>query len=56
MKTLLACLVVLTSFAAGAQDYPSKPVRLVVPFPPGGPLDVAGRMIVVRPLPGLLDP
>jgi len=45
MKTLLACLVVLTSFAAGAQDYPSKPVRLVVPFPPGGPLDVAGRMI-----------
>lgn len=30
---------------AGAQEYPVKPIRLVIPFPPGGSNDVVGRMI-----------
>jgi tripartite-type tricarboxylate transporter receptor subunit TctC len=48
MRTIHACAIALLALAAGgvaAQDFPSRPVRLVVPFPPGGPLDVAGRMI-----------
>ncbi|HTP96153.1 MAG TPA: tripartite tricarboxylate transporter substrate binding protein [Burkholderiales bacterium] len=36
------------SLAAHAQDYPAKPVRWVVPFPAGGPLDIVARVIGVR--------
>jgi tripartite-type tricarboxylate transporter receptor subunit TctC len=38
----------LLSHAAFAQDYPNKPVRVVVPWPPGGTTDVAGRAIAQR--------
>ena len=33
---------------ASAQDYPTKPVKLIVPFPPGGSNDVVGRMIALQ--------
>jgi tripartite-type tricarboxylate transporter receptor subunit TctC len=51
MRSLLfktaAMLVALTATVA-AQDYPTKPVRLIIPFPPGGSNDVVGRMIATQ--------
>ena len=40
-------LLALTT-AVAAQDYPNKPVRLIIPFPPGGSNDVVGRLIATH--------
>jgi len=45
MKTFLGLLFILLSGTAFAQSYPAKPVRLIIPFPPGGSNDVVGRAI-----------
>ena len=45
MKTLLAMLFALATAGAWAQSFPSKPVRIVVPFPPGGSADTSSRIL-----------
>ncbi len=50
---LAAALAGALSTLALAQDYPSKPVRLVVGFPPGGNVDVVGRIVAQKMSEGL---
>jgi tripartite-type tricarboxylate transporter receptor subunit TctC len=45
-RLLAAFALVLAALApAAAQDYPNRPVRLIIPFPPGGSNDVVGRLV-----------
>lgn len=44
-KTLIAISILLLSAAAAAQGFPAKPIRLIVPFPPGGGTDVSARIL-----------
>lgn len=51
--SLAAALALALSTPAAAQDYPGKPIRLVVGFPPGGNVDVVGRIVAQKLSEGL---
>ena len=45
MRRMLVAALLLTVGLAHAQDYPSKPIRMIVPYPPGGGTDVVARIV-----------
>jgi tripartite-type tricarboxylate transporter receptor subunit TctC len=48
MKPLLLVVSAIFSIAAHAQSFPSKPVRIIVPFPAGGTTDIVARLVGQR--------
>ena len=57
MKKLLAlCALVLVATAAEAQSYPTRPIKIIVPFGPGGFTDVAARILQKELAPAIGQP
>jgi tripartite-type tricarboxylate transporter receptor subunit TctC len=48
LKTMLALCLCAAALAASAQQYPSRPVKMIIPFPPGGTLDTLGRNLAQK--------
>ena len=48
LRSSIALLLVGFASVAAAQGYPTRPVRLIIPFPPGGSNDIVGRMIAAQ--------
>src|SRR5476651_408608 len=47
-RIMTLCAALLVSGAAFAQQYPNHPVKIIVPFAPAGPTDIAARLIATK--------
>ena len=48
MKLPVTLALFALAVPSHAQDYPTKPIRLVVPYSPGGPVDIVGRLTALK--------
>src|SRR5262245_51276011 len=48
IRWIVGLLALVGSAAVHAQSYPTKPVRLIVPFPPGGSTDLVARSVTPK--------
>ena len=48
MRLLAACFVIAAAPQAQAQSFPTRAIRMIVPFPPGGSLDVVARPLALK--------
>ena len=45
IKVLMTCALALCAATAWSQTYPSRPITLIVPYPPGGLIDLVARIV-----------
>src|SRR6476659_163684 len=48
LRSVLLIVLCTTTLSSFAQSYPAKPIKLVIPWPAGGPSDVVGRVFAER--------
>ena len=48
LRNLLAISTLTLATGVAAQSYPNRPVKVIIPFPPGGTLDIVGRMLAQK--------
>src|SRR3954467_3493332 len=47
-RYVLLAIAALLPLLASAQDYPNRAIKIIIPFPPGGPTDLLGRTLAQR--------